>query len=97
MGSKENQNLIQNSYVFISGKIISGLLNIINTFIIIRLLSVEEFVLLTISYIIPDIIVSLRELGLDFASIHFISRMKNKNNLSVRKVVRINLFVKLLI
>ena len=83
MKSKENQNLIKNSYVFISGTMISGLLNIINMFIIIRLLSVEEFALLTISYIIPDIIVSLGELGL-LDILCKIQKNKKMNNKTIK-------------
>ncbi len=80
------------------GNLFSKILAIINSIIIIRLLSIQDYGLLKVANILPNILLIVGELGLNNATIHFISRMKKKGDFSgIKKVIRINLFVKFLI
>ena len=65
MGIQENRDLLKSSYTLLEGNIIGTLLTVIGSIIIIRLISVEEYSLITMSYIIPSIMILLGELGLN--------------------------------
>lgn len=97
MKNKENQNILLNSYILISGKTITLLIDFVMTMIIIRILPITDYALLTIGYMIPIVFRLFGELGLDFASTHFISKMRRKKDLhAIRRVIRINLSIKML-
>lgn len=98
MAVKESRVFIQNSYILMVGYFLSTSISTIGTILIIRLVSVEEYGLINIAYIIPNILISISELGLNFASIHFIARRMNENNeKGIRDIIRINLVVKIIV
>ncbi len=80
------------------GNLISKLLAIINSIIIIRLLTVQEYGLWKVASIIPNILLIVGELGLNNATIHFITRMKKGGDFKgIKDVIRINILVKFII
>ena len=98
MEVKESKIFIQNSYILMVGYFLSTAISTIGTVLIIRLTSVEEFSFINIAYIIPNILITFSELGLNYASTHFIARKMSQNDTNgVRDVIRINLYVKMLI
>ncbi len=95
MTQQVNEDLVKSSYVLMMGYLISSLISTIGTVVIIRLISVEEYSLLNISYIIPSILITSGEMGLNYASTHFIARKIKENNFKeIRNVIRIILIVK---
>lgn len=98
MEVKESKKFIQNSYILMVGYFLSTLVSTIGTILVIRLISVEEYGLINIAFIVPNILINLSELGLNFASIHFIARKMGDNDEGgVKNVIRINLYIKILI
>ena len=98
MEVKESTVFIQNSYVLMVGYFLSTAISTIGTILIIRLISVEEYSFINIAYILPNIFINFSELGLNFASIHFIARKASKNDeKGIRNVIKINLYIKILI
>jgi len=93
---QENKDFVQSSYILITGFLISSIISSIGTIIIIRLITIEEYSLLNISYGIPAILIVLGELGLNYASTHFIAKSIKENKYKeVRDVIRINLIIKI--
>ena len=89
---------VQSSYILMIGYLLSSIISSIGTIIIIRLISVEEYSLLNISYIIPTIMIVIGELGLNTASTHFIAKkIEEKNFKGIRDVIKINLTIKITI
>ncbi|TFG24465.1 MAG: hypothetical protein EU529_04190 [Promethearchaeota archaeon] len=98
MESEENSNLILSTYIIGSGKIVVAIINLLHFLLLIRLLSIEEYALLTIGFIIPDMLSLFGELGLDYASTHFISKMqRDQEPHKIKEVIRINIIIKILI
>jgi len=98
MELEDTDDFIQNSYILMVGYLISALISTISTIIIVRLLSVEEYSLLTISYIIPAILIPFSELGLNYASVNFIAKkLKTGDVIGVKNIIKINLIIKVLI
>ncbi|MFX1277664.1 MAG: oligosaccharide flippase family protein [Promethearchaeota archaeon] len=94
----ESNEFVQNSYILMVGYLISSIISTIGSIIVIRLISVEEYSLISIAYILPGILIPFGELGLNYASINFIARKLKENDLKgVRNVIRINLIVKIII
>jgi len=80
------------------GYFLSTAISTIGTILIVRLISVEEYSLISIAYILPNILISFSELGLNFSSTHFIARkISEDDEKGVRDIIKINLFVKTLI
>lgn len=95
MKQQENKGFVQSSYILMTGFLISSIISSIGTVIIIRLITIEEYSLLNISYGIPAILIVFGELGLNYASTHFIAKsIKEKKYKEVRDIIRINLLIK---
>ncbi len=95
MEQQERKDFVQSSYILMMGYLISSIISSIGTIIVIRLITVEEYSLLNISYIIPAILIVFSELGLNYASTHFIAKSFKENNYKeIRDVIRINLIIK---
>jgi O-antigen/teichoic acid export membrane protein len=95
MEQQERKDFVQSSYILMMGYLISSIISSIGTIIVIRLITVEDYSLLSISYIIPAILIVFSELGLNYASTHFIARSIKENNYKeIRDVIRINLIIK---
>jgi len=95
MKQQETKDFVQSSYILMMGFLISSIISSIGTIIIIRLITIEEYSLLNISYGIPAILIVFGELGLNYASTHFIAKSIKENNYKeVRDVIRINLIIK---
>lgn len=93
----ESDGFVRNSYILIVGYLISSIISTIGSIVVIRLISVEEYSLISIAYILPGILISFGELGLNYASTNFIARKMKENDLKgVRNVVRINLIIKII-
>ena len=98
METHEKDNFVRSSYILMTGYIISSLISAIGTVITIRLISVYENSLINIAYVIPAIIITAAELGLNFASTHFIAEnIKKQNYQEIREIIRINLIIKIFI
>jgi len=98
MEVKESEVFIQNSYILMVGYFLSTAISTIGTIVIIRLISVEENSFINIAYILPNIFINFSELGLNFASIHFIARKASENDeKGIRNVIKINLYIKIII
>lgn len=98
MESTKSRKVIINSYTIITGQLFGALISIINTFLVIRFLTVEEYAFLAIAYTLPNLFIPLGELGLNFAAIHFISvAVKAKNNYKAKMIFKINIFIKCVI
>ena len=92
----EDDEFVQSSYILMIGYLLSSLISSLGTIIVIRLISVEEYSLINISFIIPAILIVLGELGLNYSSTYFIAKkIKEKNFKEVRDVIRMNLFIKI--
>ncbi|MFX1443897.1 MAG: oligosaccharide flippase family protein [Promethearchaeota archaeon] len=98
MELQERDRFVQNSYILMIGYLMSSAISSIGTIIMIRLISVEEYSFITIAYIIPAILIVISELGLNFASTHFIARkIKEESYKDVRNIIKINLIIKIII
>lgn len=98
MELEKSDNFVQNSYILIVGYLISSIMSTIGTIIVIRLISVEEYSLINIAYILPSILIPFGELGLNYASTNFIAKKIKENDMrGVRNVIKINLIVKTII
>jgi len=92
----EDDGFVQSSYILMIGYLLSSLISSLGTIIVIRLISVEEYGLINISFIIPAILIVLGELGLNYSSTYFIAKKIKENNFKeVRDVIRMNLFIKI--
>ncbi len=95
---EDNHNLIENIYTLFKGQLIGTIISMIGSIFIIRLISVEEYSLINISYIITIILISLGDFGLNPATTHFIAKKMNKNDIDgIRNIIRINLIIKIFI
>ena len=83
MKQQESKDFVQSSYILMTGFLISSIISSIGTVIIIRLITIEEYSLLNISYGIPAILIVLGELGLNYASTHFIAKSIKENNYKI--------------
>ena len=98
MEPQERDRFVQTSYILMVGYLFSSIISSIGTIIVVRLISVEEYSLLNISYIIPTVLIVIGELGLNYASTYFIAKnIKEKNFKGVRDVIKINLTIKIAI
>ncbi len=98
MIQQANEDFVKSSYILMMGYFIASLISTIGTIVVIRLISVEEFSLINISYIIPTILITSGELGLNYASIHFIAKKIKENNFKdIRNVIRIVLVIKVFV
>ena len=95
MEIRKSKKFIQHSYILMIGYFLSTAISTIGTILIVRLISVEEYSLINIAYILPNILISFSELGLNFSSTHFIARkISEDDEKGVRDIIKINLFVK---
>ena len=98
MIQQANEDFVKSSYILMMGYFIASLISTIGTIVVIRLISVEEFSLINISYIIPTILITSGELGLNYASIHFIAKKIKENNFKeIRNVIRSVLVIKVFV
>ena len=98
METPEKDEFVKSSYILMTGYIISSLLSAVGTIVMIRLITVYENSLLNIAYVIPAIIITAAELGLNYASTHFIAENIKKNNFQeISSIIKTNLIIKLFI
>ncbi len=98
MEQQERDRFVQNSYILMMGYLMSSAISSIGTILMIRLISVEEYSYITIAFIIPAILIVISELGLNYASTHFIARkIKEEKYEDVRNIIKINLIIKITI
>ena len=72
--TKKTDDFVQNSYILMVGYLLSSIISTIGTIIVIRLISVEEYSLIVIAFIIPTILIPIGELCLNYASTNFIAK-----------------------
>ena len=98
MEREVSNDFVKSSYILTLGYLLSSLISSIGTIVVIRLISIEEYSLLNISFIIPAILIVFSELGLNYASTHFIAKKIKENNYKeVRDVIKINLIIKIIV
>ena len=64
MEKQASDEIVRNSYILMIGYLFSSLISTIGTIFVIRLISVENYSLINIAYIIPGILIPFGELGL---------------------------------
>ena len=90
--------VIHQTYVLIVGEIIATILSTITAIFVMRYLSELDYSLLNVATIIPSILVLVGELGLDYATTHFLAiYAKEHDEIKVKNVIRINLIIKFLV
>ena len=97
-GLLDTNHFVENSYILMVGYLISSIISTIGSILVIRLISIEEYSLVTIAFILPSILIPMGELGLNYASTNFIARKMKENDLKgVKSIIRINLIVKVIV
>ena len=74
MEPEKSEEFVKNSYILIVGYLVASLISTIGTIITIRLISVEDYGLVNIAFILPAILIAFGELGLNYASTNFIAK-----------------------
>ncbi|MFX0142057.1 MAG: oligosaccharide flippase family protein [Candidatus Hodarchaeota archaeon] len=98
MEQQKSEDFVQNSYILIVGYLISSIISTLGTIVMIRLISVEEYSLVTIAYIFPAILIPFGELGLNYASTNFIAKkLKENDHSGIRNIIKLNLIIKAII
>jgi len=91
----ENRDTLHNISLLISGNLAATIITSIGNIIIINLISIEDYAFIRISLILPIILILIGELGLNYASIHFIARKKKENDIeAIKNITKILLIIK---
>ena len=97
MRQTKNTEFFYNLSTLIIGNFTGTLISTLGTIIVINFLSTEEYGLINLSFVIPNILIFFGELGLNYASTNFIVRMKKENDINgIKCIIKINLFIKII-